>query len=560
MERTMQRRVVTRPIALMLLVALAWVLPAAVSATDAPAQVRIPAEALVDERDVQEVLAEGQTLEKARRWGEALSHYEDAARTYPDRQDIEQRLTLARIHFDLARRYADRSFLRTLTTTTERDALELYSEVLLKIQTHYVTIPDWRQLLRQGTVRFDVALTEDVFVRQHLSAVPSDRIDAFRRELYGSADWRTTRSRKEARDVVARIAQLASQRLGVSPTAVICEYTCGAAGALDEYSTYLTGGQLEDVYAQIEGNFVGLGIELKADKGALLIVNTIPGSPAEREGLRPGDRIVAVNGQSTKNLSADGAADVLKGEEGTTVEVTVVTQQGRTNRLRIERQRVEVPSVEGSRIVDQQYGIGYLQLNSFQKTTNRDMDAALWKLHREGMRSLIVDVRGNPGGLLTSSVEVADKFVFEGTITSTRGRNTREDQDYKAHRVGTWRVPLVVLIDRNTASAGEIFAAAIHDHRRGEILGQRTYGKGSVQGIFPLSRNRAGVRLTTAKFYGPSGRPISKLGVSPNVVVRRAAKPITDGKKVGLEADDPVLAAAVQTARRRLSSGVAAAN
>ena len=119
----------------------------------------------------------------------------------------------------------------------------------------------------------------------------------------------------------------------------------------------------------------------------------------------------------------------------------------------------------------------------------------LWQLHRQGMRSLIVDVRGNPGGLLTAAVEVADKFLTDGTIVSTRGRSSREDFDYRAHRSGTWRVPLVVLIDRDTASASEIFAGAVRDNGRGTIVGERSYGKGSVQGIFPLTASRAGVRL-----------------------------------------------------------------
>ena len=142
------------------------------------------------------------------------------------------------------------------------------------------------------------------------------------------------------------------------------------------------------------------------------------------------------------------------------------------------------------------------------------------------MRSLIMDLRGNPGGLLTSSVEVADKFVEEGVIVSTHGRSSLEDYNYTAHKAGTWDVPLVVLIDGDSASASEIFAGAIRDHHRGTIVGQRSYGKGSVQGIFPLAAAGAGVRLTTAKFYSPSGAAISKVGVSPDIEVHRAAKPV----------------------------------
>ncbi|MEX0979113.1 MAG: S41 family peptidase, partial [Pirellulales bacterium] len=155
-------------------------------------------------------------------------------------------------------------------------------------------------------------------------------------------------------------------------------------------------------------------------------------------------------------------------------------------------------------------------------------------------------------GLLTSSVEVADKFVEEGVIVSTRGRSPLEDFNYSAHKAGTWRVPLVLLIDGDSASASEIFAGAIRDHRRGNIVGQRSYGKGSVQGIFPLTTAGAGVRLTTAKFYSPSGQPISHVGVQPHIVVQKTAKPSGDD---ALAATDPlgdtVLRAGVQAARSK---------
>jgi carboxyl-terminal processing protease len=209
--------------------------------------------------------------------------------------------------------------------------------------------------------------------------------------------------------------------------------------------------------------------------------------------------------------------------------------------------------VQDARVIDKEHGVAYLRLTNFQKTTSRDVDSALWRLHREGMQCLIIDVRGNPGGLLTASVDLADKFVSAGNLVSTRGRSPREDFDYPAHTVGTWRVPLFVLIDGDTASASEIFAGAIRDHRRGTVIGQRSYGKGSVQGIFRLKTADVGVRLTTAKFYSPSGRAISNRGVSPDVPARVAAKPLADGQLV-IEQDaaqDVVLNQAVQLARSR---------
>ena len=172
------------------------------------------------------------------------------------------------------------------------------------------------------------------------------------------------------------------------------------------------------------------------------------------------------------------------------------------------------------------------------------------------MRSLIFDVRGNPGGLLTASVEIADKFISTGTIVSTRGRSSAEDYDYRAHSVGTWRVPLIVLIDGDSASASEIFAGAIRDHQRGQVIGQRSYGKGSVQGIFPMDRYHVGVRLTTAKFYSPSGQPISDRGVAPTIAVpvqQLTAKPNDAGQLVAATTHDAVLRTGLQVARDQLS-------
>ena len=204
-------------------------------------------------------------------------------------------------------------------------------------------------------------------------------------------------------------------------------------------------------------------------------------------------------------------------------------------------------------MIDPDTGVAYLKLTCFQKTTSRDLDAALWKLHRAGMRSLILDLRGNPGGLLTTSVDVVDKFIERGTIVSTRGRGKDEDYSYSAHSAGTWKVPLVVLIDGDSASASEIFAGAIRDHHRGVLVGTRSYGKGSVQGIFPLNSANAGIRLTTAKFYSPTGRAYSDVGVNPDVEVRETARPNdVTGQRVDTESD-AALDAAVRESRRQLA-------
>ena len=503
---------------------------------------------------IDEQIQKGAELEKDQQWGEALTHYEEAIREFPNNKTLSKRLKITRLHFDLERRYADKSYLSILRATSESMAMELTGEVLMKIESHYYQPPNWNSILRRGTTGLKIALLSEEFGRQNRLHVTHDQIDTVIRTIWNAQIRRDFRSRQQAQDFIQWAAQTTRRTTGLFTSSTILEYMCCAAASLDTYSTYLTGDQLDEVYSQIEGNFVGLGIELKADKGSLLIAHVISKGPADRSGIHKGDRIVEVDGHSTKDISTDKAADMLKGEQGSYVKVAVLGTDGQLRQLFIRRERVEVPSVEDVKIVDRQHGIAYIKINSFQKNTSDDVYTALRSLHRQGMRKLIVDVRGNPGGLLTQSVEVADYFVRGGTIVQTRGRSSRENYAYKAHLDGTWRVPLVVLIDRDSASASEIFAGAIRDNRAGKVVGERSYGKGSVQGIFPLRSVKAGVRLTTAKFFSPADKAISLAGVEPDIVVRPQTVLRPSGEDdVASDDRDLILAAGIDTARNLMA-------
>ncbi len=496
--------------------------------------------------DVADMLRGGQRLELQRRWGEALSLYEDGIRKYPDNASLRERFDTSRLHYDLERRYADRSFSESVLRLSTERSLEIYSQVLLKIESHYVDVPHWKELVERGVNNLNVALSEPTFLDRNIPQQNREGINEYRVELRNIIGSQTITCRADARNVVAAAARQAQQRLAIAPAAVVLEFLCGATNALDPYSTYLTPDQLNEVYAQIEGNFVGLGLELKVQDGDLVIIRVITGSPAEEAGVRPQDKILAIDRRSTLDLTTDQAANLLQGEEGSTVVLTLAAAGQSPRQLSVRRRRVEVPSVDQVSIIDPQYGIGYFKITCFQKTTARDLDAALWKLHRDGMKRLVIDVRGNPGGLLVSAVEVVDRFVERGVIVSTHGRSAQEDFTYSAHEQSKWNMPLVVIIDQDSASAAEIFAGAIRDHRRGTIVGVKSFGKGSVQGIFPLEDSTAGVRLTTAKFYSPNGRPYSQVGVEPDVAVRTAARPV-NGEVVGN--GDTMLTAAMQVAR-----------
>ncbi|WP_425619274.1 S41 family peptidase [Anatilimnocola sp. NA78] len=498
--------------------------------------------------DVAQTLEQGSKLEQQKRWAEALNHYEEALRAHPERTELKQRLTMVRAHYDVARRYSDLTYTKAIHTLTEREALAIYEEVLLKVSAHYVHQPKWHDILRQGTVNFDAALTEPIFATSNNLKLTSEQHNQLQRDIRFWTERQAIDDRHQAKELVEAIARTVKQRYSISPQAVILEYASGAAAALDEYSSFLTDSQMDEIFAQIEGNFVGLGVELKTEPAGLLVVNVITGGPAYEGGIRAGDRIVQVDDKTSSEVSPDQLADLLRGSEGSLVTVVLKDAQGMPRTLKLTRRRVEVPSVEDVRIVDQASGIGYFKLTSFQKTTARDVDAALWKLHDQGMRSLVIDLRGNPGGLLKAAVDVADKFVNDGLIVATRGRSPREDFDHRGQVQGTWRVPLVILIDHDSASASEILAGAVRDHKRGTVVGEKSYGKGSVQGIFPLAVSRTGIRLTTAKWYTPSGQAISGMGIAPDIAVTKAAKPV-DGQVPRIPSEDAILSAGLQVAR-----------
>jgi carboxyl-terminal processing protease len=535
-------------------------------AAPASAQTVTLAQPIPATSDLAVVFEQGARLEQERRWAEALQFYEEQLRQFPKNQtEIKSRIIVARAHFDVCRRYSDHTYISAISSLSERDALAIYDEVLLKIQSNFVHEPRWQHVLNCGLTNLDVAISEQSFCDQNLAQMPVARLATVQQQIRQMGQAKAVADRRQAWEVARNVAATLKQQHGVAPAAVILEFTSGAAAALDEYSGFLTGGQMDEVFSQIEGNFVGLGVELKTEPAGLLIVSVIPNGPAAQGGIKPGDRLIEVDGKTTADCTPDTLADMLRGAEGSLVQVVARDPAGATRPISLHRRRVEVPSVEEVKIIDAQHAIGYFKLTSFQKTTSRDVDAALWKLHGEGMKYLIIDLRGNPGGLLKAAVDVADKFVYEGLIVSTRGRSPREDFDHKGEQPGTWRVPLVLLIDNDSASASEILAGAIRDHKRGTVVGVKSYGKGSVQGIFPLTAANVGVRLTTAKWYTPSGQAISGQGIAPDVAVTldsaQSANKLIDGlppldsvSGQTIERPDAILQAGLQVARAQYTS------
>jgi len=491
-------------------------------------------------------------LVREQRWADVVALCETAARKGALPPDLQQRYDLAKIHCDLGRRHCEQAFRMQLAKLSEMDARRLYAEVLGRIASHHVDQPHFAKLVARGCLTMDVAIDDPSFAAIYIPQVAADRKALYRDQVARITAGRSIASQTDAETLAAWVARAGHTTLGIPPAVTLMEMTAAAVGGLDEYSAFLTNGQLDDLYAQIEGNFVGLGVELKSADDGLLVVHVIPGSPAERSGLRAGDHLVGVGGRSIGGLSVDEAAQLLQGPEGSLVTLAVVRGPAPARAVTVRREHVEVPSIENVRMLDTAAGVAYLRITSFQKTTAADLEAALRRLDMAGMRSLVIDLRGNPGGLLSAAVDVSDLFLERGLVVATRGRSADEDFNYSATRSGTWRMPLVVVIDGDSASSSEIFAGAMRDHGRATLVGTRTYGKGSIQGIFPLEVGGVGMRLTTAKFFSPKGLPYSHVGVDPDLLVQSVARP-SAGVFVP-QATDPFLDAAMEAARRSVAA------
>ncbi len=285
----------------------------------------------------------------------------------------------------------------------------------------------------------------------------------------------------------------------------------GMLQGLDPYSAFLPPEALEDLDVETRGEFGGLGIEITInEQGWLTVITPMEGTPAFEAGVMAGDIIIEIEGESTQGIELRQAVNKLRGPKGEPVTITVLHETGQERKITIVRDIIELQSIKAAEIIDEDAGIGYIRLSAFQANTPQELDEAVARLKDQGMKALVIDLRFNPGGLLNSAIQVADRFIEEGVIVSTKGR-AQADREFKAQKQGTYDdFPVVTLISRRSASASEIFAGAMQDHRRGLLVGSRTHGKGSVQTVFPFRENRSAIRLTTAYYYTPSGRLIHR--------------------------------------------------
>ncbi len=295
----------------------------------------------------------------------------------------------------------------------------------------------------------------------------------------------------------------------------------GMLTSLDPHSSFMPPESFKEMQVETTGEFGGLGIEITIRDGVLTVVAPIEDTPAYKAGVKSGDKIIKINGESTKDMTLMQAVKKLRGKKGTKVTISVFRQGlKKLKDITIVRAIIKIHSVK-SKLFENR--IGYIRITQFQQRTDKDIVNSLHKFKKifGNIKGLIIDLRNNPGGLLSQAVKVSDIFLKNGKIVYTKGRVANSEMEFDAKDDGTeGDYPIVVLVNGGSASASEIVAGALQDHKRAVILGTQTFGKGSVQTIIPLADNSA-IRLTTAKYYTPSGRSIQAEGITPDIIVEQ---------------------------------------
>ena len=294
----------------------------------------------------------------------------------------------------------------------------------------------------------------------------------------------------------------------------------GVLQSLDPYSAYMSPELFKEMQTDTRGEFGGLGIEIGIESGLVKVISPIDDTPAAKAGIKAGDYIVQIDDNQVQGKSLMEAVKLMRGPIGTSVELTIRRKNVKKSlKFKITRKIIEIKSVS-SEILGKNKNLGYIRLKSFNENSDRQFLSIVKKFEKDTrIEGYILDLRNNPGGLLTQAINITDFFLNDGEIVSTKGRKISETRRFFAKKGDEINgKPIIILINNGSASASEIFAGALKDHKRAIILGENSYGKGSVQSIIPL-RNGGGIRLTISKYYLPSGDSISEVGVTPDIVV-----------------------------------------
>ena len=319
-------------------------------------------------------------------------------------------------------------------------------------------------------------------------------------------------------DVLARVNN--DYVVDINNTELISEAINGMLLSLDPHSSYISPKEYKNLLISTSGEYSGLGMEVTLDEGFVKVISPIDDTPAKKAGIKPGDFIIEINDESIFGLSLSEAVDLMRGKPGELVNITIARNNDERIQFNLKREIIKRKIVTYSI----KEGIAYIRISQFNENAYQELSKAISSLEKEMFGSvpgLILDLRGNPGGLLDQSIKISSAFLDGGKVVSTKGRKESDNRNYNADKGELLKeVPIIILIDEGSASASEIVAGAIQDRKRGLIVGMKSFGKGSVQSIIPLKGGAEGaIKLTTQRYYTPSGKSIQGKGITPNILI-----------------------------------------
>jgi carboxyl-terminal processing protease len=470
--------------------------------------------------------------EKLGDWGAAAGKYEELLRLDRDQAFIRDRYRYCLRRYLQVVRLQDPSYQKEVLTLKYPQAVRLYEIVLYNLlnNTFDKDKVSGSTLFHSGLEEFRIALSSPEFCSGHLGGLNPDQTRTLRGMLQNQLGGFRTMTLEEAVETMREVVMKSKNHFpNINPTTVVMEFLCGACLAVDDYTVYLTPRQLRELCATLKGQYVGIGVRLKMQDNKIVVADVLPDSPAAETlpSLARDDHIVAIDKKSTANMAPEAAMDLLEGDERSVVEL-VVASPGQGVRIVVLRRRaLFVSSVQH----EAQGEIGYLKILCMQESTVHEFDMKFAQLVEADCKALVLDLRGSPGGLLDVSIEIARRFLSTGVIVSTQHHDPKSSKVYRSDNPMALTIPVVVLVDSETASAAEVLAGALKDNHRARIVGQTTYGKGCSQGLLkltgegelrlPATSSSAGgvgaIRITIGRFYSPLGQPYSGRGVEPDV-------------------------------------------
>lgn len=446
-------------------------------------------------------------------WDKACEVYEAILRNERS-AEIQKRYFHALRRSWQAARHRDLSYRKDVLSLNYGQSLRLYSELYETLLDHSLDrkVVEPTALFRKGLEELYLALGDPNFLQAYLVGAQYEDLTAFRAMLLKASRSTTPIGRGQVIKQVREIALGGQKKLQLDPTVAVMEMACGACYAFDEYTAYLTPNQFKTLCAALKGDDVGVGLTLARVDGKVVIIDVAAFSPAAEVMLNRDDRVVKIDKKPIAQLSLEETQDLLLGPQGSSVELEIDSPSLMPRTVTLKRRALFVPSVLRQMVAP---NVGYLRIAAFQDSTLQEVDEALDYLAKNEMKALVLDLRGNGGGLFEVAVEVARRFLASGIIVSLQNPDPRLSQIFQSRNPGAFSAPMVVLVDGETASSAEILAGAIKDNQRGKLVGTATFGKGCTQSLIRLQQG--GLRITVARFYSPEGLPFTGRGVHPHI-------------------------------------------